>query len=346
MAVSKGILSTILRRIPRLDAFNTWIVAMVILASILPARGVFAQWLDVGTNVGIAMLFFLHGAKLSREDIVGGIGHWRLHIHILVSTFVLFPLVILAFKPLEGLVIPPELMVGLLFLAALPSTVQSSIAFTSIARGNVAAAVAAASLSNVAGVFFTPILVSILINLQGEMNFLQAVLSITLQILLPFVVGHLSRPWIGGWITRRQAFLNNFDRGTIVAIVYAAFSVSVVDGMWKSLSWVKILATGLLCCVILAIILYLVLHSARWLGFNREDQIAIMFCGSKKSLASGLPMAKVLFPGSSALGATVLPLMIFHQIQLMVCAALANRYAAEYRRLHGGDVPAHEAASS
>lgn len=307
---------------------------MVVLASVLPARGVFAEWLDVGTNIGIALLFFLHGAKLSREDILGGIGHWRLHIHILVSTFVLFPVVILAFKPLQGTVIPPELMVGLLFLSALPSTVQSSIAFTSIARGNVAAAVAAASLSNVAGVVFTPILVSLLINMQGEMNFLQAVLSITLQILLPFVVGHLSRPLIGGWITRRQNFLNTFDKGTIVAIVYAAFSVSVVDGMWQSLSWLKIIATGLLCCVILAIILWLVLKSAQWFGFNREDQIAIMFCGSKKSLASGLPMAKVLFPGSSALGATVLPLMIFHQIQLMVCAALANRYAAEYERLH------------
>lgn len=343
MAVSTGIFSAILRRLPRLDSFNTWIIAMVVLASLLPARGVFAQWLDVATNIGIALLFFLHGAKLSREDILGGIGHWRLHIHILVSTFVLFPVVILIFKPLEGMIIPPELMVGMLFLAALPSTVQSSIAFTSIARGNVAAAVAAASLSNVAGVFFTPILVSLLINLQGEMNFLQAVLSITLQILLPFIVGHLSRPWIGGWINRRQGFLNNFDRGTIVAIVYAAFSVSVVDGMWKSLSWVKILATGLLCCVVLAIILYLVLKSAQWMGFNREDQIAIMFCGSKKSLASGLPMAKVLFPGSSALGATVLPLMIFHQIQLMVCAWLANRYAAEYRRLHGTgeDQPLH-----
>lgn len=337
MAVSTGIFSAILRRLPRLDSFNTWILAMVLLASIMPARGIFAQWLDVATNIGIALLFFLHGAKLSREDILGGIGHWRLHIHILISTFVLFPVVILTLKPLEGMIIPAELMVGMLFLAALPSTVQSSIAFTSIARGNVAAAVAAASLSNVAGVFLTPILVSLLINLQGEMNFLQAVWSITLQILLPFIVGHLSRPWIGGWINRRQGFLNNFDRGTIVAIVYAAFSVSVVDGMWQSLSWVKILATGLLCCVVLAVILYLVLKSAQWMGFNREDQIAIMFCGSKKSLASGLPMAKVLFPGSSALGATVLPLMIFHQIQLMVCAWLANRYAAEYRRLHGTD---------
>src|SRR5690625_304287 len=340
MAASPGTFAALLRRIPRLDAFNTWIIAMVVLASVLPARGTFAEVLDVGTNIGIALLFFLHGAKVSREDILGGIGHWRLHIHILVSTFVLFPVVMLALKPLQGAIIPPELMVGLLFLAALPSTVQSSIAFTSIARGNVAAAVAAASLSNVAGVFFTPILVSLLINLQGEMNFLQAVLSITLQILLPFVVGHLSRPWIGAWIGRRQRFLNNFDRGTIVAIVYAAFSVSVVDGMWKSLSWVKILATGLLCCVVLLVILWIVLKSAQWMGFNREDQIAIMFCGSKKSLASGLPMAKVLFPGSSALGATVLPLMIFHQIQLMVCAWLANRYAAEYRRLHGDDADA------
>lgn len=332
--VGPGLLARIWYRLPKIDGFTTWIVGMVVLASVFPARGAFASWLDVATDIGIALLFFLHGAKLSRKDIVGGLGHWRLHTHILVSTFILFPVLVLALKPLQGIVIPPELMVGLLFMAALPSTVQSSIAFTSIARGNVAAAVAAASLSNVVGVFVTPILVSVLIRMKGEMHFMQAVLSITLQILLPFVVGHLSRPLIGAWISKRQRFLNNFDRGTIVLIVYAAFSVSVVEQMWQSLSWPKILATALLCLLLLIVILWVVLKSAQWLGFNREDQIAIMFCGSKKSLASGLPMAKVLFPRSAALGATVLPLMIFHQIQLMVCAALANRYAAAYALDH------------
>jgi sodium/bile acid cotransporter 7 len=65
---------------------------------------------------------------------------------------------------------------------------------------------------------------------------------------------------------------------------------------------------------------------SRRLGFSREDEITIVFCGSKKSLSSGIPMAKVFFaPG--ALGMVILPLMLFHQIQLMVCAVLAAQWA-------------------
>ncbi len=326
-----GFVSRALSQLSRLGSFNFWIITMVVLATVLPARGTFAEFLDVATNIGIAILFFLHGAKLSREDIVQGVGNWKLHAHILISTFVLFPLLMLTLLPLQGIVIPQELMVGLLFLAALPSTVQSSIAFTSIARGNVAAAVAAASISNVVGVFATPLLVSLMLQMKGETNFTKAIVDISVQILLPFIIGHLARRWIGDWIDSRQAFLNKFDKGTIVAIVYAAFSVSVVEHMWSKLSWIGIVATGALCMVLLVVVLLIVYKTAHWMGFNREDQIAIMFCGSKKSMASGLPMAKVLFPGSGSLGATVLPLMVFHQIQLMVCAWLAERFAKHYR---------------
>lgn len=311
------------------DKFTLWIVGMVVLASFLPARGAFAAFLDPATDVGVAILFFMHGAKLSREDIMAGIGHWRLHILVLASTYLLFPILVLGMGFMEGSIIAPELMIGLLFLAALPSTVQSSIAFTSIAGGNVAAAVCAASLSSLAGVFLTPLLVSLLIRMEGSMDVTAAVLKIVVQILLPFVIGHLLRPMIGGWITKRERFLKNFDRGTIVAIVYTAFSVSVVEGLWESLGLWTILGTTVMSAVLLAVVMMIVHRLARIFRFNREDQITIVFCGSKKSLAAGMPMAKVLFPGSASLGAMILPLMIFHQIQLMVCAALANHWAKD-----------------
>lgn len=319
-------------RLP-MDAFGLAILAMVVVASILPARGDFAAFLDVATDVGVAILFFLHGAKLSRQDILAGIGHWRLHAVVLLSTYAVFPLLVLTFLLLPERVIAPEMMYGLLFLAALPSTVQSSIAFTSVAGGNVAAAVCAASLSSLAGVVLTPLLVSVLIKMEGEIPFAAAVIKIVIQILLPFVAGHLLRPLIAPWLSKHKTILTSFDKGTIVAIVYTAFSVSVVEGLWSKLSPLTIVATALVCLVLLTAILYLTRTAARALHFSREDEITIVFCGSKKSLAAGMPMAKVLFGTSTALGAMVLPLMIFHQVQLMACAAIANRYAESGRAL-------------
>lgn len=310
-----------------MDAFSLAILGMVVLASVLPARGGFASFLDVATDVGVGILFFLHGAKLSREDIMAGIGHWRLHTVVLLCTYALFPMLVLVFLLLPESVLAPELMYGLLFLAALPSTVQSSIAFTSVAGGNVAAAVCAASLSSLAGVFLTPLLVSLLINMEGEIAFMAAVIKIVVQILLPFIAGHLLRPVIEPWLRKHKTLLTSFDKGTIVAIVYTAFSVSVVEGLWSKLSVETIAATIVVCLVLLAAILFLTRSLARTLSFNREDEITIVFCGSKKSLAAGMPMAKVLFGTSTSLGAMVLPLMIFHQVQLIACAAIANRYA-------------------
>lgn len=326
-------LSNVLDRLRRLrfsiDAFTLAIVGMVVLASLFPARGGFASVLDVATDIGIAVLFFMHGAKLSRSDLIGGLVHWRLHLLVLASTYLLFPVVVVAFRFLEGPILTTELMMGLLFLAALPSTVQSSIAFTSVAGGNVAAAVGAASLSSIVGVFLTPLLVSLLIRMEGSIDFWGAVLKIVIQILLPFIIGHLARPLIGDWISKRKRFLNQLDRGTIIAIVYTAFSVSVVEGLWQSIGVVSILATALASIILFAIIFVTTRKASRVLGFSREDEITIIFCGSKKSLAAGMPMAKVLFPGTASLGAIVLPLMIFHQIQLMICAAIANQYAKE-----------------
>lgn len=307
------------------EPFVIALFGMVVLASLLPVRGEAAHGLNIVVKLAIALLFFLHGAKLSREAVVAGITHWRLHLLILAFTFVMFPVLGLIASKLG--ILSTTLAAGMLFLCCLPSTVQSSIAFTSIARGNVAAAVCAASASNLFGIFITPVLVGLLMHTQGgAAGGWESVRDIVVQLLLPFVVGQLARPLVSRWVEKHKALVGYVDRGSILLVVYAAFSEAVVGGIWHKVSVVEMLVLVLACCVLLAIVLATTTYGPRALGFSKEDEITIMFCGSKKSLATGVPMAGILFPGPTA-GIIVLPLMIFHQIQLMACSVIAQHYA-------------------
>ena len=319
------------------DDFTLLLVATVALATLLPAQGAVARFFDGFTTFAIGLLFFLHGAKLSRDAIRAGATHWRLHLLVFACTFALFPLLGLALKPVLLPLITPELYTGVLFLCVLPATVQSAIAFTSMARGNVPAAVCSASASTMLGVVVTPVLVGLVVlpHAAASKSF-DSIGRILLQLMLPFVVGHLARPWIGGWIHRRKHILGFVDRGSILLVVYSAFSAAVIEGLWKQVPLQALAGLLAVCAVLLGCALFLTGWLARRLGFDKADEITIVFCGSKKSLASGIPMAKVLF-ASHAVGAIVLPVMLFHQMQLMVCAVLAQRYA---RRL--GPDPAKE----
>ena len=310
------------------DDFTLLLVATVALATLVPAQGAVARFFDDFTTFAIGLLFFLHGAKLSRDAIRAGITHWRLHLLVFACTFVLFPLLALALKPLLQPLVTRELYTGVLFLCVLPATVQSAIAFTSIARGNVPAAVCSASASTVLGVVVTPVLVNLVVlpHSAASANAFDSIGRILMQLMLPFVAGHLLRPWITGWIERRRQILGIVDRGSILLVVYTAFSAAVIEGLWKQVPLQALAGLLVVCAVLLACALFLTGWLARRLGFDKADEITIVFCGSKKSLASGIPMAKVLF-ASHAVGAIVLPLMLFHQMQLMVCAVLAQRYA-------------------
>jgi len=309
------------------DPFVLSLIATVAVASLLPCRGVAAQAFGWLTTAAIALLFFMHGVRLPREAVVAGIAHWRLHLVIFASTFVLFPVIGLVLARVGPGLLTPQLWLGVLFVCALPSTVQSSIAFTSIARGNVPAAIGAATLSNLIGVLLTPVLVGLMLKLHGGAGGFDQVGKVALQLLAPFAAGHLSRPWLAAWAGRNKRLVTLSDRGSILLAVYTSFSAAVVQGIWRQLPLSRIALLVSVLALILALVLVATTLAARLLGFSREDEIAIVFCGSKKSLASGVPMANVLFAGS-AIGMTVLPLMIFHQMQLMVCAALARRYAA------------------
>jgi sodium/bile acid cotransporter 7 len=309
------------------DNFSLAIIATVAVASLLPCSGNAAEIFHKLTKAGIALLFFLHGAKLSREAILAGIAHWRLHLLVLSCTFMLFPLLGMAVKPVALWMATPQLYTGLLYLCMLPSTVQSSIAFVAVARGNVPAAVCSASASNLFGIFITPLLVGLFIT-RGATHggSLNSVLAIVYQLLLPFIAGQLLRPWIGHWVDRNKATLKFVDQGSILLVVYTAFSEAVIQGLWQALPVRALIGLVLLNLLLLGLAILATTLLSRRLGFSREDEITIVFCGSKKSLASGVPMAKVLFAGS-AVGMVVLPVMLFHQMQLMLCAVLAQRYA-------------------
>jgi sodium/bile acid cotransporter 7 len=311
------------------DRFTLAMLSTVILASLLPCRGAAASAFAIITDIAIALLFFLHGAKLSREAVIAGLTNWRLHLLVLACTFVLFPLLGWLMQPLATYAVGAQLATGILFLCTLPSTVQSSIAFTSIARGNVPAAVCSASASSLIGIAITPLLVGLLIHTQGDATApAGAVRDIVLQLFVPFVAGQIARRWIGGFIERHKAMVSLVDRGSILLVVYTAFSAAVVEGLWHQVSIESLLMLLALCGLLLALALLATSELGKRLGFSREDRITILFCGSKKSLASGVPMANVLF-ASHAVGAIVLPLMLFHQVQLMVCAVLAQRYARQ-----------------
>ncbi|EJF31486.1 MULTISPECIES: bile acid:sodium symporter family protein [Enterobacteriaceae] len=319
----------------KIDNFLLIMIGVVIVASLFPCEGIVKTGFEYLTTFAIALLFFMHGAKLSRDAIVAGMGHWKLHLVVFLSTFALFPLLGLAMGFLSPAILSQPLYMGFLYLCALPATVQSAIAFTSVAGGNVAAAVCSASASSILGIFLSPVLVGALMQTQeGATDTLHAIGKIIMQLMVPFVIGHLSRPLIGKWVDRHKKLIGLTDRSSILLVVYVAFSEAVVEGIWHQVNGFSLLMVLACSLVLLAIVLVVNTLAARLLGFNTADEITIVFCGSKKSLANGVPMANVLFP-ASAVGMMVLPLMIFHQIQLMVCAVLAQRYArktAEQKR--------------
>jgi sodium/bile acid cotransporter 7 len=311
------------------DPFLVLLIATVAAASLLPARGLgatIAGWLADGA---ILLLFFLHGAKLSRAAIVAGASKWKLHLAVLATSFLFYPLLGLGAQAV-ALRVAPAMAAGLLYLSLLPSTVQSSIAFTSIAGGDVPAAIGSASLSNIVGILATPVLAHLLMGAGSAsgVHALDAILKVAGELLLPFAAGHLLRPWIGGFVDRNRTLVGRVDRGSILFLVYTVFSAAVVEGIWHRTDLPDLAAALVIGLVMLAVVLAVTLWLPRAMGWAKEDEIVWRFCGSKKSLVSGVPLAAAIFPAPQV-GMLLLPVMLFHQAQLMVCSVLAKRYAAE-----------------
>lgn len=314
-----------------LDAYFFMLIGTVALASLVPAQGDGARIVSKAAFYGVALLFFVYGAKLNPRAIAAGMTNWRVQGLIATCTFVVFPICGVLLALLIGPYVGPELATGVIFLSILPSTVQSSIAFTALARANVPAAVCAATLSNLVGVLLTPLLAAWLLQSTIGGFSTATVRNIAIQIVLPFALGQAFRPWIGPWINAHRGVTLFIDRGAILLIVYSAFSAGVVAGIWQAVG-IGTLAIVLGANVVLLFVLLLIsIRVGGWIGLPREDQLAAMFCGSTKSLATGLPIANILFAGQSV-GLIVLPLMLFHQLQLLTCAVIAQREAQRQDR--------------
>ena len=310
----------------RIDAFLAAILLTVAFAAVMPARGEAATAVSWLADAAIVLLFFMHGAKLSPEEALVGARHWRLHVMVFLSTFALFPLLGMSARFLAPNFLPGPLWAGVILLTALPSTVQASMVFTSVAGGNVPAAMCSATASSLLGVFLTPLIAGLLLSGHGVDVSARSILGIVVQLLLPFIAGQVLRRWIGGYLTRHPFALKSVDYGSVLILVYAAFSHGVVDGIWHQIDVEDLLKVALVDIALLATVMTILTFGSRQFGFSRADEIAIVFCGSKKSLVNGVPIATLLFAGH--VGLVVIPLMLFHQIQLMVCASLARHHAA------------------
>lgn len=319
------------------DWFLIGMIAAVLMASVAPELGRTGGWLHLDQigHVGIFALFFLHGIGLSTDNLKQGASHWRLHLVVQLCTFVAFPLWWWLLSLVFGKAIPHDLLLGFFYLAVLPSTVSSSVTMTGLARGNVAAAILNATLSTLLGVVLTPLLASLVFGASGAgggvgqgMDLVDTMLKVAKLLLLPFALGQLLRPWLGAWFQSVKSKTTLIDKGVILMLVWCSFSDSVADGLWSKHG------VGLLGMTVVGVVLFLfpMLWFTRWLarrmGFAPEDEIVAVFCGSKKTLASGVPMARLLFGGDPALGVLVLPIMFYHQLQLFVCTLMARRYAA------------------
>ncbi|HKY89892.1 MAG TPA: bile acid:sodium symporter family protein [Nevskiaceae bacterium] len=326
-------------RIAMPDGFVIAMLAAVVVAAVAPRVGASDGPLHLGTvtAIGIALVFFLNGAALSPQNLKAGAANWRLHLMVQLSTFVLFPLIGVSVALATGGWLPRDLVTGLIYLCALSSTISTSIAMTAMARGNVAGAIFNATLSSLLGLVVTPLAMSLWLRTSGEsLPLADQLLKIVRQLLVPFIVGQLCRPLVGAWIARHKPVTGKIDRFVILLIVYNSFCDSTLAGLWSEHGWAVLAQTFVLTTVLLGAVLSLTTWIARRMRFTVEDEIAAVFCGSKKSLATGIPMAKLLFGAGSSLGLIVLPLMFYHQLQLVVCTFLAQRYAARVEEARRG----------
>ncbi|MFJ9950040.1 bile acid:sodium symporter family protein [Kitasatospora sp. NPDC091207] len=296
----------------------------VLLAALLPVTGRAAQAAELACDLAVGLLFFLYGARLSAGETLAGLRHLRLHGLVLACTFVLFPLLGLATAALTPRPLTEQLQTGVLFLCLVPSTVQSSVALTGAARGNVPGAICAGTYSSLAGLLLTPLLAAWLLGSHTALS-ADGLLRIGAQLLAPFLLGQALRPRIGGFLARHKRLLTPVDRASILLVVYTAFSAAVAQDIWSMTTPGALLGLLAVLLLLLAAALGIARFGAHLLGLDRESTVAAVLCGSQKSLANGLPMATVLF-GPQA-GLLVLPLMAYHQLQLVVGTLLAGRWS-------------------
>ncbi len=316
----------------RIDGFIIGLIAMIAFAWFIPqlanGEGVFS--LDTITDYGISFIFFFYGLKLSPKQMREGLSNYRLHIVIQLSTFVLFPLLIILFLPLIGGEEGRMLWLAVFFLAALPSTVSSSVVMVVLAKGNVAGAIFNASLSGLIGIAITPLWIGLFMSTgDASFDFSEVLLSLVIKILLPVILGLVLHRYWGDMAKRNAEKLALFDKTIILLIVYKSFAHSFSAGLFESISWGELSLVGASVLVLFVLIYLIILWVSKKLKFNREDKITALFCGSKKSLVHGTVMSNVLFQNMLGQGLFLLPIMLYHALQLVVISFIAQKMGNE-----------------
>jgi sodium/bile acid cotransporter 7 len=308
------------------DKFILLLLATIAVAANFPVSGDGARVATHVSNAAIFSLFFFHGLRIAPAAVWDGLKHWKLQLAVLACTYALLPLIGLSLNNLAPDMLTPELWLGVLFLCALPSTVQAAISSASMAKGNVAASVVASTISNLSGVILTPLIFAAMAHIGGDTGDVSAVGRIATMLLLPFALGQIARRWLADWSARHKAWIGRIDRLTILIAVYVAFSAATIEGMWGRLDGGEFLRLTLVIVVMLALSFGGTYALGKLLGLSREDRITLFYSGAHKSLATGAPMARILFPAATA-GMIVIPLMLYHQMQLMISAWIAARWA-------------------
>jgi len=317
------------------DKFLLGMIACVVLATLFPDIGKTGGTIhaDKLSDWGIALIFFFHGLGISRKNLRDGILSWRIHVCVQITTFVVFPIVAFLFCAIVQHFVPADLVLGFYFLGAIPSTISSSVAMTAVARGNVPAAIFNASLSSILGIFLTPLIVGIFTATgsgAGTLPLDETFFNLFILLFLPFLLGQILNPFFYKKILPYKKYINGFDKVVILLLVFSSFADSVANGLWTDYGAWLLVETFVGAAILLAVALTGTTFVARLLKFKKEDEITAVFCGSKKTLAGGVPMAKLIFGTAPQIGMIVLPIMFYHQLQLLVCTFLANRYAERH----------------
>ncbi|HEY9047162.1 MAG TPA: bile acid:sodium symporter family protein [Ohtaekwangia sp.] len=322
-----------------LDGFVLALLGMIGLAYIWPQGGIAEGAFSLSSlaNYGVSLIFFFYGLRLSKKKLKEGLGNWKLHILVQLSTFILFPLLVLPFKGMFSDTSVQVLWLGTFFLASLPSTVSSSVVMVSLAEGNIPAAIFNASISSIIGVFITPIWMGLILSgSSGDMEMGSIILKLIAQVLLPVVLGILLNPVWGAFADKYKKQLKYFDQTIILVIVYTAFCESFEKKMFSDLTGIELLLLGASMLILFFAAYGITTLICRLLKFDRADRVTAVFCGSKKSLVHGTVMSRVLFSQSTMTGMLLLPLMMYHALQLIVVSMIARKMV---KNIHTSDKP-------
>lgn len=312
----------------KLDKFVLAIIAAIVLAYFFPQWGSDSSSIPIDqiASVGISLIFFFYGLKLSPEQIKTGLKNWKLHLLVQLSTFLLFPLIVIAFYPFIKSENNQTIWLAFLFLAALPSTVSSSVVMVSIARGNIPAAIFNASISGLIGIVITPLWMGLFLkNTTTDFNLGAVYIKLITEILLPVAAGIVLQRYWGKIARCNIRYLTLFDKSVILLIIYKSFSESFESNVFNTVSVADLLLISIVVFGLFWVVYLLTGKMARVLKFNTEDAITAKFCGTKKSLVHGTVFSKILFQHSTSTGIILLPLMIFHGMQIFIISIIATR---------------------